>query len=82
MGIVDSRATCQEILNLLESRIHSDPAKPVMSAGEMIRELKLNKNEFYKSIGILMEYKRVGELREGRKHYFFLQEMIDHYKDK
>jgi hypothetical protein len=75
------RDVSTQIVDYLESRVCSEPSKPFILAGEMIKDLNLSKSEFYIGIGLVLGY-RIEEHIEGKKRYYYLSEMVKDFREK
>lgn len=73
--------TGQRILDYLDNRTCGEPSCPFIVGGTIRTDLGLTKAEFYMGIVQLIDYNRVGTVIEGRKKYYYLQGMVERYRD-
>ena len=76
----DAQDISRQIVEYLEGKVLSDPPEPFILAGKIMRDLSLNKSEFYIGVGRLIGFK-VGEYAEGKKRYYYLLEMVQQYRN-
>ena len=75
-----AREISKQIIGYLEERIQADPPEPFVLAGRIMRDLSLNRNDFYMIMGRLIGFK-VGEYQVGKNRFYYLLEMVHMYRE-
>ena len=73
--------TGNKILDYLDDSTCSEPPRPFVVGGTIIRELGLTKAEFFMGIAYLIDYNRIGIIIEGRKKYYCVKGMVERYRE-
>ncbi len=71
---------CKAIVQCLRDGLLCNPPVPFMTAGTIMKKLKMPKSNFYLAVSQLMGG-QVGEVTEGKKRCYYLMAMVHAFRD-